>query len=297
MSAARIVGFTDGDVIANGVDVHYRIGGDPDGPPVLLQHGWAGTGYTWRHVAPLLAEAGCAVLVPDLRGYGDSAKPAGVAGYDGTSLAEDARALVAALDFGKRRPITVAAHDMGAPGALLWAGRQPAEVAALLYVEEPVLLPEILRSLIVYSEEAASTGSLWWWLLALAPNAPERLIVGREREYLSWFYDRFPEAASAVGDAVEEYLRTFRDVEGVLGALGVYRAAMQTARQTEQLLRRPVRVPVVGVGGSRSRAGAVARWLEPVCEQVTPAVIEGGHFLPEEQPTSVAELILTQVRR
>jgi pimeloyl-ACP methyl ester carboxylesterase len=292
MTRATIPGFSDGDAVVNGATLHYRLGGDLAGPPVFLQHGWAGTGYTWRHVAPLLAEAGCAVLVPDLRGYGDSDKPSGVAGYDGKSLAEDARGLVRELEFGKRQPIVVAAHDMGAPGALLWADANPEKVAALLYIEEPVFRPQILQDLIVYSEDAAATGSMWWWLLALAPNAPEQIIVGREREYLTWFYNRFPDSAAATADAVDEYLRTFRDVEGVLGALGVYRAALQTARQTEELVDRPVRVPVTGVGGSHSRADTVARWLEDVCDNVTPIVMDGGHFLPEEQPAQIAALIL-----
>jgi pimeloyl-ACP methyl ester carboxylesterase len=291
MTPMAVTGFTDGDVTVGGVRLHYRLGGDPDGPPVLLQHGWAGTGYTWRHVAPLLAAAGRAVLVPDLRGYGDSGKPAGDAGYDGRSLAEDARALVRELGFGRGRPIVVAAHDMGAPGALLWAGAHPQEVAALLYVEEPVLRPSILRDLIVYDERAATTGSMWWWLLALAPGAPERIVVGREREYLAWFYHRDPPSAVAVGDAVDEYLRTFTGVEGVLGALGVYRAAPETARQTEALAADRVRVPVIGVGGSRSRGGLVGEWLTEVCTDVTPVVLDGGHFLPEERPAELAALI------
>ena len=75
-------------------------------------------------------------LLPDLRGYGDSDKPAGVAGYDGRSLAEDSRALVSALGFRNGEPLVVAAHDMGARGALIWAGSHPEEIAALLYIEE-----------------------------------------------------------------------------------------------------------------------------------------------------------------
>jgi len=167
---ATIRGFAERDAAVNGVRLHYRIGGDPREAPVLLQHGWAGTSYTWRRVAPLLADAGCAVLVPDLRGYGDSDKPTGHAGYDGRSLAEDGRALVRALDFGLRQPLVVAAHDMGAPGALIWAAMHPDEIAALLSIEEPVLLPRILQELIVYSEHAARTGSLWWWMQMLALN-------------------------------------------------------------------------------------------------------------------------------
>lgn len=52
------------------------LGGNPEGQPVILWHGFLGTGYAWRDVAPALAETGLAVLAPDMRGYGDSDKPA-----------------------------------------------------------------------------------------------------------------------------------------------------------------------------------------------------------------------------
>jgi len=63
-----------------GLRLHYHVGGDPDGPPVLLWHGFLSTSQVWRKVMPLLADAGYAVLAPDMRGYGDSDKPPGTAG-------------------------------------------------------------------------------------------------------------------------------------------------------------------------------------------------------------------------
>jgi len=87
-------------------------------------------------------------------------------------------------------------------------------------------------------------------------------------------------------------VRTFNGNEGVLGALGVYRAALMTMTQTEELAATRVRVPVIGVGGSLSRGDAVARWLAELCDHVVTSVIEGGHFLPEEQPAQIKDLVL-----
>ena len=53
----------------------------------LLWHGFLGTRYSWHKAMPFLAAAGYAVLVPDMRGFGDSDKPAGTEGYDGRALA------------------------------------------------------------------------------------------------------------------------------------------------------------------------------------------------------------------
>ena len=78
---------------------------------------------------------------------------------------------------------TIAAHDMGAPPALLWASEYPDEVSGLVYIEVPVMLQPILEKIIVYTPEAMARGSMWWWILPLAPGVPEILMVGKEREF------------------------------------------------------------------------------------------------------------------
>jgi pimeloyl-ACP methyl ester carboxylesterase len=118
---APIPGFESRTEVVNGTRLHYWIGGDLGGPPILLWHGFLSTSYGGRHVAPALAQAGAAVLLPDMRGYGDSDKPAGVDDYDGRALAQEFRALVQQIGFGSGRKLTLVAHDRGAPPALLWA--------------------------------------------------------------------------------------------------------------------------------------------------------------------------------
>lgn len=60
----------------NGVRLHYATGGQA-GEPVILLHGFFKTSHAWRKVMPLLAARGHRVIAPDLRGLGDSEKPAG----------------------------------------------------------------------------------------------------------------------------------------------------------------------------------------------------------------------------
>ena len=106
---------------------------------------------------PALAERGYAVLVPDMRGYGDSDKPEGTEGYDARALAEEFRALVRAIGFGEGKPIILAAHDMGAPPALIWAADHPEEVAGLLYRGAGDALGD-LAAIIAYTPEAMEGG-------------------------------------------------------------------------------------------------------------------------------------------
>ena len=80
----------------NGIQMHYVIGGHGD--PVVLLHGFPQSWYEWRHVMPALAK-NYTVIAPDLRGFGDSSKPA--IGYDGKTTSEDIYQLISQLGFNK----------------------------------------------------------------------------------------------------------------------------------------------------------------------------------------------------
>ena len=282
----------------NGIRIHYWLGGDPNGTPVLLWHGFLSTSLEWRHVMTALAQAGYAVLVPDMRGYGDSDKPPGIDGYDARALAEEFRTLVRQIAFGNGKALILAAHDMGAPPALLFAADHPEEVAGLLYIEGPVMLSAVLQKIIAYTPEAMKEGSMWWWILPLAPEVPEQLLVGKEREFLTWFYDRhMGKRESITEEDINETLRTFSGREGVLGSMGVYRAAFTSIEQTEPLARllvgHKVAVPVMALGGDKGLGANVERMLKLVAKNVEGEVISNcGHFLPEEYPEVVVRHIV-----
>jgi pimeloyl-ACP methyl ester carboxylesterase len=296
----NIPGFRSETATVAGVRLHYRIGGRPDGQPVILWHGFLSTSYAWREVAPALADAGLAVLIPDMRGYGDSDKPDGTDGYDARALAEECRALAVGTGFAAGRPVLLAAHDMGALPALLWANDHPDEVAGLLYIEAPVMLGCVLRPVLAYTPEAMTRGSMWWWILPLAPGVPERLVVGNERAFLTWFYEGYAVARPEVfgPEVVDEYLRTFSGREGVLGSMGIYRAAFTSIDQTEPLTAARVKVPVVALGGEKGLGATVGESVKLVAEDVEAHTLAGcGHFLPEECPTDVIDHILAVAAR
>jgi len=293
-----IPGFASNTANINGVRLHYLLGGNPNGPPVLLWHGFLSTSYAWRKVMPAMEDAGLAVLVPDMRGYGDSDKPAGTEGYDARALAEEFRALVREIGFGAGRPLTLVAHDMGAPPALLWAADHPEEVAGLLYIEVPVMLAEVLTKIIAYTPEAMKNGSMWWWILPLAPDVPERLIVGNERAFVTWFYERYATPDAIDTATVDEYLRTFSGREGVLGALGVYRAAFITMEQTARLTSNKVQVPIVALGGERAQGLQIRKMVEMVAANVDGgSIADCGHFVPEERPDEIVRHVLAMTKK
>ena len=98
----------------DGVDIHYEVTGG--GPPVVLLHGFPDSSRLWRHQVPALADAGFRVIVPDMRGYGGSAKPTDVDAYNILHLVADVGAVL--TDAGATQSHVVG-HDWGA--AVAWA--------------------------------------------------------------------------------------------------------------------------------------------------------------------------------
>ena len=103
--------FQDHDLDVDGTRVHACVGGA--GPPVLLLHGYPQTHVMWHRIAPRLAERHTVVLA-DLRGYGDSARPASVAdhaSYSKRAMAADQVGLMRRLGF---EQFALVGHDRGA---------------------------------------------------------------------------------------------------------------------------------------------------------------------------------------
>jgi pimeloyl-ACP methyl ester carboxylesterase len=100
-------------------------------------------------------------------------------------------------------------------------------------------------------------------------------------------------------EIIDEYLRTFSGREGVLGAMGVYRAAFTTIEQTTPLLKNKLGIPVVALAGEKGLGSKVGEGLRLVVETVESQIIAGcGHFVPEERPEDVISLVrrVTAVR-
>src|SRR5713226_6839622 len=109
------------------VRLHYVTAGRGD--PVVLLHGWPQTWYEWRRIIPALAER-YTVIAPDMRGLGDSSKPA--TGYDKRTVAADIYQLVRKLGFEK---IFIVGHDWGGPVAYAYACAHPGDVRKLVILD------------------------------------------------------------------------------------------------------------------------------------------------------------------
>jgi haloacetate dehalogenase len=285
------VGVTHGWADANGIRVHFVQAGSSSAPPVVLLHGFPQSWLMWRLILPELATH-FRVIAPDLRGYGDSAKPGGVAGYDKGTMAADVHALLAQLGVGCHLLI---GHDRGARVARRYALDYAGDVVGAALLD---ILPEEWVYDALSAGEAAQR--YWHWTFHLVPELPERLIAGQEDTYLAHLFERSPGllAQMQADGTWDEYLRAFLQPGAIAAALNDYRAtyAVDVPRyRREREAGTRMTAPTLLLWGERGNLADrnVLEIWGSVADNVRGTMIaECGHYLPEERPVEVTAHLL-----
>ena len=273
--------------VIDGLSIHYLTMGS--GPALLLLHGCPQTSYAWRYVMPILADH-FTLVVPDLPGLGDSAKPETVVDYQKKNVAGLLVNLIQSLGH---NTFSVAGHDIGGTVAYPMAVLFPDAVRALVMLDTG---PTFDASLLDFTTKVG----LWHVPFHMAPAIPEMLVTGRERAYLSQFYNiaynpRFISEAD-----VDEYVRCYTAPGGLTAYFNYYRALpadnmyLKTLTDAGQKITQPVLV----LGGSNGLGQFAEFVMQPYAASVTSAVIaECGHWMPEEQPQAVADQLTRFLKR
>jgi pimeloyl-ACP methyl ester carboxylesterase len=286
-----IPGLTHARAELGDIWLHYVRGGADDARTLVLLHGFPQSWLMWRLVLPDLL-ARYHVVAVDLRGYGDSAKPAGEAGYDKGAMAADIHALVRHL--GLDRPLIVG-HDRGARVARRYALDYPHALRGVALLD--ILPVEHIYDTLTAAEIARR---YWHWVFQVVPDLPERLIDGHEEEYLAQFFGRTPDLLSRLraDGAWQEYRRCFLQPGAVAAALGDYRATYHVdlpRYRAENAAGKRLTAPALLLWGDRGNLAdqpVLDIWRRVATDVRGEAIPDCGHYLPEEQPAIVADRLL-----
>jgi pimeloyl-ACP methyl ester carboxylesterase len=270
-------------VDAGGLAVHVAEAGPLDGPPLVLLHGWPQHWWCWRHVVPLLADR-YRLLLPDLRGHGWTAAPAG--GYDKEQLATD---LLATLDALELPRVGLVGHDWGGFTGFLTALRAPERVSAFLAlgITHPWQRPSpgrLLQSWRLGYQVALSTPVVSERALRATPRLVEQAIrLGSARR------DAFTAADLRLfGAVLQEPARARASVR--LYRTFLLRESLALGRYAGARLTVPTRL-VVGEHDPVATGPFLSGWEDHADDMALEVLPGVGHFVPEEAPDVVADRV------
>lgn len=281
-------GFERTQIKTSGATINVLKGGK--GAPVLLLHGYPQTHVMWHKIAPRLAHDFSLVL-PDLRGYGDSSKPPEGEdhfGYSKRATAQDQVEVMEQLGF---KQFAVVGHDRGGRVAHRMALDHADRVTKLAVLD-------IAPTHKLYSNVSKAFATFyyhWFFLIQPAPM-PETLIGNSAEFYLNSLLGIGRLKPHAITpEAFAEYLRCFRDPATIHATCEDYRAAASIDLVHDEAdMDRKVTCPMLALWGEKGLMhrmyDVVAVWRERAVE-VSGKPLPCGHFLAEEAPEeTLAEL-------
>jgi pimeloyl-ACP methyl ester carboxylesterase len=275
--AAPPAGFTHKYAKVNGIQIHYVIGGQ--GAPLVLVHGFGQNWYMWNRLLPELSKH-FTVIAPDLRGVGESDKPAG--GYDKKTMASDVHELVKQLGYNS---IKLAGHDIGLMVAYAYAATYGAEVKKLALLD--ALLPGIEPVWGQYSTQA------WWFGFFARPIAGE-LVAGQAGLFLKDFWPIVGHVKDPFTKEEEnEFIRAYSVPGATTGSFHWFGAFEQDAKDNLVLMQHKLQMPLLAMGSEYLAAAFLADHCRVVAADVTEVKIMGaGHWIVQEQTAQVQKGLL-----
>jgi len=277
-----MTGMSRSTVRVNGVRLNVWTGGQ--GPALVLLHGYPQTGQMWHKMTPTLMRD-FSLIVPDLRGYGDSEKAR--SGFDKKTMARDISELAASLGHSR---YCVMGHDRGARVAHRLAMDYSDQVQKLVVLD-------IVPTHTVFSQTGRELAAAYWhWFYFQAPDLPEIMIRNSAEPFLQTMFRSLSWCPEAIDDDLfSEYLRAFTLPGTIRCGLEDYRAAATVDfEDDERDLGTKLSCPVYTLWGQFGKMDSLFDVLETWRQKATDVIgksLPCGHFIPEEVP----ELLLEEV--
>lgn len=273
--------------LVNGVSLHCVESGPPDGPPVLLLHGFPESWHCYHHQLRALGAAGFRAIAPDLRGYNLSDKPRGVRSYHLDQLSADVAALVHALGYQR---VTLVGHDWG--GLIAWdtAGTKYRQVVERLII---INCPHLV--LYVRGMSLRQLRKSWYVGLFQLPYVGEWWVRRRDFKWLQSELDHSTAPGVFSQEDIARLKRTLSQPGAITSAINYYRGLLRLNLLRLAQRYTPVSVPTLLIWGERDPylgkelTDGTGAWAQDLRIEYLP---DAGHWVQLEQPEAVNRLML-----
>lgn len=278
-------------VFRNGpIELHAVASGPPDGPVVVLLHGFPEFWYSWHKQIEPLATAGFRVIVPDQRGYNKSSKPRGAASYALTELTSDVLAIADQLS---QDHIFLAGHDWGAAVAWSAALLHPQRIAKLAILNVPH--PSVMRRYLNTNRRQLRRS--WYMFLFQLPWLPEAAFSAFNFRLGVRSLVRSSRPNTFSAEDLAQYRAAWSQPGALTAMINWYRAAF---RYRSKFPDSTVHVPTRILWGERDAflLSAMAQDSLRYCDAAELYTFANAtHWLQHEEPARVSELLIDFFRK
>jgi len=264
-------------------ELRFHAVDEGQGPVVLLLAGWPQTWYAWRHVVTGLKDR-ARVVALELKGQGETSLD--LAGdFSTPAVASEISAYLKERNIDE---VLLVGHDVGA-----WV----AHAFSILHADQlrgTLLLDAALIGLVPQEAYMPRPGSrTWQFHFHAMADIPELLTAGREEEYLGWFFQTKAAVSGAMTPAaISTYLEAYRKPGAMTAGFNYYRAVEQNRAFAEANREHRFAKPIRVYGGEHATGLNFVNSLKACDPAVEGGMIPGcGHYVPEEAPAAVIELI------
>ena len=280
-------GFICEMIKGDGASLFVRRAGPRNAPSIVLLHGYPQTSAMWHGVAPILARS-YQVVCPDLRGYGQSDKPASDSLHQPYSKRAMANDIIAVMRRLGHKRFLVGAHDRGARVAHRMGLDHPNSVAAMTLLD---IAPT--REMYANTSTEFARNYWHWFFLTLPSPFPEKMI-GADPE-MFWkqkcFYQS-KEKVPFVSEALTEYLDAFANPEMIHASCEDYRAAASIDIEHDNAdLGKKLKMPILTLwakhGVIETCFNGLKLWRLRA-KKVEGEALDATHYMAEEIPEEVA---------
>lgn len=277
-------------VTVNGIHMHYVTMGE--GPLLVLLHGFPEFWYSWRYQIPVLSKK-FKVVVPDMRGYGDTEKPIGIEKYRIEELVRDVVELISSVGH---EDAVVAGNDWG--GIIGWttAMMAPNVVKKLIIMNAPHPAIYQVNAFKNYEQMKKS----WYMFFYLLPEVPEKVLSANNFEFLNQIFslsikriDKFSQYD------IDNYISSWSKEGGLTGGLNYYRANINSdfwGSLDESIPFPKIKCPTLQIWGEddvflgKELTENTQEWIDN--KYRLQMISNCGHWVQQEAPEEVNKIML-----